>query len=85
MLYVFSDSVVPPHIAPHFPQLVEQMLMAPRALVDYTKQRRMYCHALFFLQRDNKLLCALINAQRVAMLVLHVVAEWNGYLTSLHC
>jgi len=67
MLYVFSDSVVPPHIAPHFPPLVEEMLRSPRSLVEYGLQRKMWCHALYFLQRETKLITALMNAQKVAM------------------
>lgn len=67
LLYVFSAGVVTPHVAPHFPPLVEEMLRAPRAPVEHTLQRRMWCHALYFMQREARLLAALVAAQRVAM------------------
>ncbi|KAF2365010.1 Protein kinase domain [Trinorchestia longiramus] len=68
LLYVFSSGTLTPHVAPHFPALVEEMLRAPRALVEHGLQRRMWCHSLYFLHRENKLLSALISAQKVAML-----------------
>ncbi|XP_047740933.1 inhibitor of nuclear factor kappa-B kinase subunit beta [Hyalella azteca] len=68
LLYVFSTCALTPQVAPHFPTLVEEMLRSPRALVEHALQRRMWCHSLYFLYRENKLLSALISAQKIAML-----------------
>jgi hypothetical protein len=69
LLYVFSTCALTPQVTPHFPTLVEEMLRSPRALVEHALQRRMWCHSLYFLYRENNLLSALISAQKVAMLV----------------
>uniref|UniRef100_A0A6A7FWJ5 IkappaB kinase n=2 Tax=Hirondellea gigas TaxID=1518452 RepID=A0A6A7FWJ5_9CRUS len=70
LLYVFSCSggVMSTHVAPHFPPLVEEMLRAYRTPVEHSLQRRQWCHALYFLHRESRLLIALTNAQKVAML-----------------
>ncbi|KAA0184955.1 hypothetical protein HAZT_HAZT004723 [Hyalella azteca] len=66
--FQFSTCALTPQVAPHFPTLVEEMLRSPRALVEHALQRRMWCHSLYFLYRENKLLSALISAQKIAML-----------------
>ena len=67
LLYVFSESVTPPHVPPHFPPLVEEMLRQPRTAVNYPTQRRMWAHAIFFLHREARLTTLLAQAQKVSM------------------
>ncbi|XP_063851587.1 inhibitor of nuclear factor kappa-B kinase subunit beta-like [Scylla paramamosain] len=68
LLYIFAEGMTRPQVPPHFPPLVEAMLREPRTTVDYQTQRRMWSHAMFFLQREARLLALLMQAQKVSML-----------------
>lgn len=56
-LFVFKRGVLelPTTVSPELPDLVANILQSPREKMEYTFQRRAYCHAVFFLQQENKL------------------------------